>query len=260
MVDIPAALLDAFPPSADALLDRARRGVDDAMLTWIARADYGIQADEMLALLRPIRDTGIVPASVDGQLEEVLQLTRWSMPERPNPPPFEPGPTGLRGHQTRLFACAVLLRLEAEPATRGRDNAEDATLGQCLASARVLGDAWSEAAACFLTWVIQRREQVTEPLLLALGLLLLATRLRSGRFTEPVLGEVADWVFAEEARRRQAAFPYLADLWPAAFGPSSGDWGPLAAELNDEASAIGNEDVRTKLLLCATLLESGPGL
>jgi hypothetical protein len=67
-MDIPAALIAAFPPSPDLLLDRARRHVDDEMLMWIASADYGYMAGEMLAELRPIRDQGIIPAPLDGPL------------------------------------------------------------------------------------------------------------------------------------------------------------------------------------------------
>lgn len=125
-MDIPAPLIDAFPPNPDLLQERARRHVDDVMLTWIARADYGYMADEMMSELRPIRDTGVVPAPMHWQLREVFALTRWCNPEEPEMPPFEPGPTGRRGHYTRLFACAVLLRLEAEPATRGHNGGEDA--------------------------------------------------------------------------------------------------------------------------------------
>jgi len=62
MIEIPAALLAAFPPSVNLLLDHARRRTDDAMLTEIARADYGREADEMMAELRPIRDQGVVPS------------------------------------------------------------------------------------------------------------------------------------------------------------------------------------------------------
>jgi hypothetical protein len=111
---IPAELIAAFPPSAELLLERARRQVDDAMLLDIAGADYGWMADEMMAELRPIRDKGVMPARMPWMLSEVLALTQFSDPDAPNAPPFEPGPTGRRGHLTRLFACAVLLRAEAE--------------------------------------------------------------------------------------------------------------------------------------------------
>jgi hypothetical protein len=255
VMDIPAALIAAFPPSADLLLDRARRRIDDTMLMEIARADYGHMAVEMLAELRPIRDKGIMPAPIHGQLREVLSLTRWCNPEAPSAPPFEPGPSGQRGHQIRLFVCAVLLRAAAEPTNQYLDYAEDSTLAQCLASARVLGIEMSEAAAGFLTWRIPRMENCSDPLLFALGLLILATRLRSGRIADPVLGSLAKWVLAEEERYRQA-FPWDPTYpLPIAFSLQAGLWRPLATELIDETTTIRDDDVRTNLQLCELLLE-----
>jgi hypothetical protein len=254
-MNIPAALITAFPPSPNLLLDRVRPHLDDAMLTWIARADYGHMADEMLAQLRPIRDNGILPGPMHWQLSEVLELTRFCNPEAPNPPPFEPGPTGRRGHQTRLFACAALMRADAEPASQYEDNARDSTLAQCLTSAHVLGEEMSEAAARFLTWRIPRMEPFSESLLFALGLVILATQLRSGRIPDRVLGDLAEWVLAEESRCRQAFFSDPADPMPLAFSIQSGFWQPLADELRDEAVKFGEDDVRTDLQLCALLLE-----
>src|ERR1700677_4871866 len=138
-MDIPAELIAAFPPSADLLLDLARRQTDDAMLMEIARADYGYLADTMLAELRPIRDKGIIPAPMDWQLQEVLSLTRNSNPEVPDLPPFEPGPAGRRGHLIRVFACAVLLRAAADPANKDIDPADDLTLAHGLVSANAMG-------------------------------------------------------------------------------------------------------------------------
>jgi hypothetical protein len=258
-MNIPAALIAAFPPSPDLLLDRVRRHVDDAMLLWIAGTDYGHMADEMLAELRPIRDKGIMPAPMHWQVSEVLQLTRWYDPDAPNPSPFEPGPTGRHGHQARLFACATLLRAEAEPASRYEDNTDDSTLAQCLTSTYVLGEEMSEAAARFLTWRIPRMEAHSEPVLLALGLLILATRLRSGRILDRVLGNVAEWVLAEESLYRKAFPSNPSNPMPLAFSLQYGCWQPLAAELRDEAVTIDVDDVCTNLQLCALLLEPGKG-
>jgi hypothetical protein len=70
-MDVPSELLAAFPPSAMRLFDRTRRAVDDDMLSEIASADYGSQAAEMMALLLPIRDTGIVSAASAPRLAEI---------------------------------------------------------------------------------------------------------------------------------------------------------------------------------------------
>jgi hypothetical protein len=178
-----------------------------------------------------------------GPLREVLTLTRWSDPDHPYASSFEPGPSGQSGHQIRLFVCAVLLRAEAEPTNQYVDIDPESTLAQCLASARVLGTELSEAVAGFLTWRIPRMERNSEPLLFALGLLILAIRLRSGRFVESVLGAFAEWVLSEEAIH--------------GFSLRSGYWQPLATELMDEAAAIRADDVRTNLELCELLLERG---
>jgi hypothetical protein len=185
---IPAALLTAFPPSADLLMDCVRRHTDDATLMEVARADYGIRAREIMAELRPIRDDGVIPGRIGPDLSEVLCLTRFCDPETPDPHPFATAPTGRTGHVARIFACAVLLRARAEPAHAHLGTADDATLAQCLASAKVLGEKFSVAAASFLTWRIDRIVLDSEPLLFAFGLLLLAVRLRSGRFADSVLG------------------------------------------------------------------------
>lgn len=162
-MEIPAALLTAFPPSVDLLLDCARQRTDNAMLMEIARADYGIMADERMTELRPIRDRGVIPNSMDFWLGEVLNLTRNRDPERPNAPPFEPGPTGRRGHQTRLFACAVLLRADVMPNHEGIDSSPDSTLAHGLISAGILGEEMSEAAACYLTGGSPSGESVPNP-------------------------------------------------------------------------------------------------
>ncbi len=202
-MDIPAEILTAFPPSADLLLDCARREIDDAMLMEIARADYGHRADEMFVELRGIRDNGIIPSPIEFWLGEVLSLTRWSNPDKPNDPRLEPRLTGRRGHQIRLFVCAALLRAVAEPANENADQSDECSLAQGLVSARVLGEEISEAAARFLTWRVPQMELCGNRPLFALGLLILAARLRSGRFADQTLGTLADWVIAEESLYRQ---------------------------------------------------------
>jgi hypothetical protein len=252
-MDIPAALIAVFPPSPDALLNKARRQMDDAMLMSIASADYGYMAGEMLAMLRPIRETGIIPTPMHGQLAEVLELSRWLDPAVPNPPPFRPGPQGRSAHQIRFFACAVLLRAEVE--SPGQFNAsEDSTLAQCVVSAKVLGEEMSEAAARFLTWRIPRVDACSEPALLALALLILAMRLRSGRIADPVLNEVAEWVLAQESANQKAFPSNAAEPRPYTFSIQIGLWQPLADELRDAAAAVASDDVSTNLQLCALLL------
>jgi len=245
---IPPELTAAFPPSSDSLLEVVRRKTDDMMLMEIARADYGHEADECFAALRPIRDNGIIPPTMNAVLDEAFTLTRWCDPEKPNPPPFEPGPTGRRGHQTRLFACAVLLRYRYD------EPAHDSTLANGLASAKVIGEAESEALARFVMWRYSRNECQDFPVLISLALLLLATRLRASRFSEPQLGRIADWVIEEEAYYRRPNSQGL-ESPPMEFSLLQEFWHPLNVELKSEAAMIQDEDVRTKLQLCSLLID-----
>jgi hypothetical protein len=234
----PPALLAAFPPSAHVLLDVTRRQVDDSMLVEIAEADYLSNRNEHLAALRPIRDHGIVPIPLDEPPAEVLQLIRWSDPENRAP---KPGSTGRRGHQMRAFACAVLLRAEMESYS---DSVPDATLAQCLVSAKVLDEQTSEAAARFLTWAVPRVGPNDNMLFFALGLLIVATRLRAGRFEDVILGDTADWVLAQESELRELfGFDSLTPFLPYGIG----FWEQRATELIHEAAEIRTASVRDTL-------------
>ena len=142
----------------------------------------------------------------------------------------------------RAFACAALLRATMQDG----GGIEEATLAQCLVSAKAVGEQMSEAAARFLTWVIPRTAGGGEPRwLLAFGLLVVATRLRLGRVADPALGDAADWVLTEEAAERQGFIP--TNPTPLAFGHMYGLWQPLAAELIREAADIHTGEVRDNL-------------
>ena len=250
-LDIPAELIAAFPPSEKLLLDLVRRVVDDEMLMDIARADYGCLAEEMFRELRLIRDTGVVPVPVQGQLSEVLALTRWCDPDHPQRPPFNPGPTGVRGHQTRLFACAVLM---CDPCS---DNCPSATLAKCLGSARVLGTEMNEALASCLVDMAQGFAGDLSRVLLALGLLIVVARLHSSHHSETLIGRIADWVMEVEAQRPTALWWNPTNPEPIEFSVGAGMWVPFAAELNELATVTQAKDVRDKIRLCALLAETG---
>lgn len=256
-MNFPHELFAAFPPSREVLLDGARLAIDDAMLRQIARADYGEMADEMLAELRPIRDHGTIPCPMHWQLLEVLQLTRWSEPDDPNPSPFARGPSGRRGHQTRLFACAALLRAATDPASgyNDEDCCYDSSLALGLASARVLGDEMNEAFGCLLTWRLTRLAS-RESVFFAIALLVIAARLGPGRVDDAALGKLAGWVLEEESleQRRRPWNP--ANPRPKEFSVEQGFWQPLVAEIKDKAATLPAGEIRTSVELCAILLEA----
>lgn len=248
-MDVPDELLSAFPPAARAALDLARRHVDDDMLMVIARADYGLEAGERFAELRPIRDTGDLSEAVTFPLHEVLSLTRWSQVNGPE----DGSETRRRQHRIRSFACATLLLSSGQSDGPG-DETDDSSLGLLLASALVLGDEWSLAAARFVTWRLTQTAAEWNELALSLALLILAVRLRSNRFSDGNLGAFAVWAMTAEGRRGNLLpFPGL-EPPPQPFSVMQGFWDPMVVELGAAAKSIPDEGVRTNLLLCSQLI------
>ena len=249
---IPPALLTRFRPARDGLLNHVCRATDDATLAVISQADYGLGADEALADLRAIRDSHALPAEMSFLVGEVLSLTRFSNPDA-HP-----------GHQARLFACAVLLQIDADAdAANPVDlryliipTLDDATLAQSLVSARVLGPDSSEALATFLTWWLTHQSlDGLRCLLPALGLLVLSLRLQVQRFDEPTLGQIADWVLSLE-NLDHADLPSRPGLpRPQPFGIQCGYWEPLMAELAAAGATLEAEEVRINIELCGLLVD-----
>jgi len=260
-MEVPDFLVAAFPPSLDGLLDAARRDTDDAMLMDIARADYGEGANEVMPELRAIRDTGIVRDSISSQLYEVLTLTHYSNPEVPEAPPLKPGPTDLRGPQTCFFTCALLLYIEREWPREYRWTT-DSALANGIVSAKYLDEDMSAAVGGFLTWRLTDQVEIdgSDAVLLALALLILATRLRSKRFTESNLGAVASWVLVLESflyKDTYKSYPDYAKFWLSPFSVDAveaGFWRPHAEEFKREVESIIDDQVRSDLELCGLLL------
>lgn len=249
---MPDILLKRFPPSPYGLLDAAREGLDDSMLWDIAMADYGCGAQEAFDDLVAIGESGLTPQCVPWILSEVLCLTRWRTPERPNPPSFQPGPTGVRGHRVRLFACAVLICIDFESSSGPYDTSPDSTLARGLESVGVLGEKYEEALGCFLTW---RFPKTDERLFYAVSLLVLAMRSQSNRMAPSEVGILADWVLGEERACGLTTSAYDPNPMPSSFSMMQGFWKAGAAELRAKAAENTDPQVREKVLLCALLLD-----
>lgn len=144
-------LLKLFDPEPDCLLRRISEHVDDEVLEWISTADYGERADEHLAALRQVRDTGAFPQRIHWCPAEVMELIRWSEPEDPN---WKPGKTGELGHWMRAFSCAALLRATREPWNYGDGIGTDSTLVQLALSLCELPIDFTAQAARFLAWLL----------------------------------------------------------------------------------------------------------
>lgn len=256
---LPQSLIEAFPPSNQRLIDLTRHEIDDDMLTEIANADYGCDAENHFEVLRTIRDTGIVPA-LGWHGGEVLGLIRWSNPENPN---HKPGAIGIRGHQMRAFACALLLRSAMD---FGSDGSDEATLAQSLGSTRLLGREFDEAAASFLTWALSKRGDWSalplEPphedqFLFVLGLLVVASRLTADRVPETVLADAVELVIQEDGKIRRSRQPISESILPPiAFGVSHGYWLPLAGELAENAAKVIDPGLRDSLRYLGEILQA----
>jgi hypothetical protein len=249
--DMPEVGVDA---ASDVLLDLVRQRLDDAMLREIAEADYGADVDAHLEALRRICDQGEIPAPMNWQPREVLELTRWSEPDQPD---AKGNCTGTRGHTIRAFACAVLLRAAAEPANDNFFDGENQTLAQLVASALVLGEDVQEATLRFLVWRVAKLQPGEERPFFAFAILLLATLLDGQRMTESRLARLAEWVASEEAREREhlAAFlPPNGEQWLLGltfFSQQHDVWRRLARRLVAEASKLQSSEVRDQLTVLA---------
>jgi hypothetical protein len=151
-----AELLNRFEPDGDVLLRAISAHVTDEMLVCISQADYGCDADEHLAALRVLRETGLLPQNPGWVPMEVLELIRWSEPENPE---WKPGRTGESGHWMRAFSCAAILRAEHEPWNyHYNDGSTDSTTIQLVLSLDVLPVDLKREAARNFAWLILKSD------------------------------------------------------------------------------------------------------
>ncbi len=101
------ALLAEFSSDPDALLHEISRHISDDILHYIAKADYGYDAQENFLQLRNIRDGGVIATPLPWAPGEVLSLIRWSQPERTDWPRYAQGLSRAQGHLAVAFSCAV---------------------------------------------------------------------------------------------------------------------------------------------------------
>ena len=151
-----AELLKRFEPDGDVLLRAIAAHVTDDMVECISMADYGCDAEDHLAALRELRDTGLLPENPGWVPMEVLELIRWSEPENPE---WKPGRTGESGHWMRAFSCAAILRAEHEPWNyHYNDGSTDSTTIQLVLSLDVLPVDLKREAARNFAWLILKSD------------------------------------------------------------------------------------------------------
>lgn len=147
--------LQTFAPCHQSLLNLAMAHVDTSMLRQIAMADYGMDVGSHYEALADIFRSGITSSHGQWHPREVLELTRWSEPDQPHHPDDAAGPPG---HWIRLFACAVLLRVDRLPECRNHLLGVDSTIIQLTESAIALGSKVVCAAISLLAWYLQEDE------------------------------------------------------------------------------------------------------
>ena len=125
------------------------------MLRKIAEADYGQDIKKHHDALTSIYRAGITPRHGNWYPREVLELTRWSEPDKPHHPADA---VGARGHWMRLFACTALLRVDRLPECRNHLLGCDSTIIQLTESAIALGPKVVSKAISFLAWYLLEDE------------------------------------------------------------------------------------------------------
>jgi len=160
-----------IPPELQ-LLARVAQHVDDDMLREIAAADYGMQRDAYFSGLRVLRDECVLlpPDHDAGWDHEVLELIRWSRPERGD---WRPGSVGERGHWMRLFCCVALVMRDVGTPEFNYVGAVNNHLGPMLDSIGVLDTALADAAIPFIEWATGRSDDPVDRAFLATAGLLL---------------------------------------------------------------------------------------
>lgn len=141
-----------FAPNPRTLFDRLRREVDESTLRAIANADYGCDAEKHYAALLTIHKSGEVPANLDWQPYEVLQLVRWMEPDDEASKPFA---DGTRGNVVRLFGTTILMRAAAEGGQFDTGD-DDSDVVQAAASVQRLGPAYADEALTLFAWYGER--------------------------------------------------------------------------------------------------------
>jgi hypothetical protein len=253
-------LLTKLNPDPDSLLIAISKHVDDSMLKGIAQADYGYDADLNFEQLRKIRDEQVVFAPMPWNPKEVLELTRWTTPNKMRLSPRKL----LQLHRIRAFVCAALLRAMAEPLNEGYFGGDNDTIAPLLESLLVLDLKVQKAAVRFFAWRVQHLSSydvsVNPFYLLALLILFLRTEANIRRIE---LKTIIDWIYAEVRTAYQVQFytRYRAKkaqwlTWLTVYNQRHMIWLDLGREIATIAENYGNSEGRQNLKSLAHHLET----
>lgn len=208
--------LESFKPDGDALLRRISPHVDDEALELIANQDpvgSDSRRPSYIGALRKLRDGGPLMKQSDfaswdeffnQDVTEFLEASWFAEPDTDrNKPPWR----GTRGHWTRAFASAVLLRSYADSEVRSYVFAAyNATMIQLIESLRRLDAGFEAETMAALAWFTVRadadrwnEEGHNQCAFAGVGLLSLAVN--SGNMvSHDTVMKLSDWLIAEEQR------------------------------------------------------------
>ena len=209
--------LKTFKPDGDALLRRISPHIDDAMLELITNEDP-VGGDARLAkfinALRDIRAGGDLKKQSDFASwdefrdQDVTEMLRWSSPAEPDTDENIDTWRGTRGHWTRAFACAVLLRSYADREIRltAIGNYNNAII-QLIESVRRLDAGLEPETMAALAWFIMRAAgdpfvdevEPDQTAFAGVGILWLAINPKNMVSQETIMA-LTDWLMAEEKR------------------------------------------------------------
>jgi hypothetical protein len=247
----------AFHPERLALLRLLSAEIDDSMVNEIAEADYGYAADKHLAPLRKIRDDCEIPAPLEWEPREVLELIRWSEPDDPT---WKPGGVGRRGHLMRAFCCTALLIAGADERNRDWIEGENSTLVQLLDSLSSIGTPFQAAGLSLIAWRLDHiaADEEERPFFL-LATLVLALR-ATNQLDEEIALELSNLVVDHERAIREsdwAVLPEAANRWLLGlthFDLKHERWERIGDEINAYAQRIQAGEARDKLTEIASRL------
>ena len=184
--------LEKFHPDAHLLLDFLLPFIDDDMLHVIAAADYGIDVELHLVPLKLLRDSRVIPV-LNWHPREVLELLRWSEPDKPG---WKPGIEGVRGHFLRAFACSTLLMSYKQAENNDRWLSFNETAIQLALSIRAIGEESLPASISFFAWCLEHlspldTERMESPFL---GLALLSLAIDFPSIDDEAIIALCEWI------------------------------------------------------------------
>ena len=202
------------------------------MLEEIARADYGEDlAEHRSALLEIVRSLELPDRRQHPYPWEVLELIRWSEPDRPD---WAPSGRGRRGHVMRAFCSAALLTAAGIPGTWAYFTGEPSSLIQLITSATALGEPHLSSVASLVVWrLANTMVEEIDSLFFMLGLLIVLRSSAAFRVTPEQWSALAAWIDEAELNVRiengSEAGDWLLDV--GLHDVRHGVWKRLAREL-----------------------------